>query len=70
MSFVATILHDGITVEFFAQWMQKIVLNLPFAFFSQLLFVQPFVRFAFRALLKNQLEKTAIHTMKLEPQAE
>ena len=57
MSFVATILYNGITIEFLAQWMQKIVFNLPFAFFSQLLFIQPLVRFLFRAIFKKQLEK-------------
>ena len=38
MSFVATILYSGITSEFIAQWMEKIVFNFPFAFFSQLFF--------------------------------
>ena len=43
MSFVATILYSGITSEFIAQWMEKIVFNFPFAFFSQLFFIQPVV---------------------------
>jgi len=59
MSFVATILYNGITVEFFAQWMQKMVLNFPFAFFSQLFFIQPFVRFLFGRLFKKSLSKQA-----------
>ena len=57
MSFVATIMYNGITLEFLAQWMQKIVFNLPFAFFTQLFFIQPFVRFAFRNIFKSQLNK-------------
>ncbi|MDF2673703.1 MAG: hypothetical protein K0R09_1968 [Clostridiales bacterium] len=39
MTFVATIMYNGITIEFLAQWMQKIVINFPFAFFTQLFFI-------------------------------
>lgn len=60
MSFVATILYDGITAEFVAQWMQKIVFNFPFAFFSQLFFIQPLVRFLFGVIFKKQLRKAAV----------
>lgn len=56
MSFIATILYDGITAEFLAQWMQKIVFNLPFAVFTQLMFIQPFVRFLFRAIFRKQIQ--------------
>lgn len=59
MSFVATILYDGFTIEFFAQWMQKIVFNFPFAFFSQLFFIQPLVRLLFGLIFKKHLEKTS-----------
>lgn len=59
MSFVATILYNGFTIEFLSQWMQKIVFNFPFAFFSQLFFIQPFVRFIFRIIFKEQLKKQA-----------
>lgn len=57
MSFIATLLYNGITVEFFAQWMQKIVFNFPLAFFSQLFFIQPLVRFLFGTIFKKQFEK-------------
>jgi len=57
MSFIATILYDGITTEFLAQWMQKIVINFPFAFFTQLFFIQPFVRFVFGNIFKKQLNQ-------------
>ncbi|WP_080065120.1 DUF2798 domain-containing protein [Ruminiclostridium hungatei] len=60
MSFVATILYNGITWEFLAQWMQKMVFNFPFAFFSQLFFIQPFVRYAFGAIFKKQLQKSTL----------
>jgi len=56
MSFIATILYDGFTAEFIAQWMQKIVFNFPFAFFTQLFFIQPFVRLLFRNIFKKQLK--------------
>lgn len=59
MSFIATILYDGFTAEFIAQWMQKIVINFPFAFFTQLFFIQPFVRFVFGVIFKKQLQKTS-----------
>lgn len=59
MSFIATILYNGITAEFFSQWMQNVVLNFPFAFFTQLFFIQPFVRFIFRAIFKAQLKMQA-----------
>lgn len=59
MSFIATILYDGISIEFLSQWMQKIVFNLPFAFFTQLLFIQPLVRFLFRTFFKKQLKNAA-----------
>ena len=52
MSFIATILYNGFTSEFLAQWMQKIVFNFPFAFFTQLFFIQPLVRFLFGILFK------------------
>lgn len=56
MTFVATILYNGITIEFLAQWMEKIVFNFPFAFFTQLFFIQPFVRFIFGMIFKKQLK--------------
>ena len=59
MSFIATILYDGITPEFFAQWMQKIVFNFPFALCTQLFFIQPLVRFLFGTIFKEQLKKQA-----------
>ncbi|ADL53005.1 DUF2798 domain-containing protein [Clostridium cellulovorans] len=57
MSFIATILYDGITIEFLAQWLQKIVFNFPFALLTQLFFIQPFVRFVFRSIFKGKQKK-------------
>lgn len=66
MSFLATILYNGIIavgiyggdftnfiVNFIPYWMQKIVLNFPFALLSQLFFIQPLVRRIFKAIFKN-----------------
>jgi hypothetical protein len=68
MSFVATILYNGITVEFLAQWMQKIVFNFPFAFFSQLFFIQPLVRFLFGVIFKKHLKETSQPAISFEHQ--
>lgn len=54
MSFVATVLYNGVNAEFFANWMQKLVFNFPFAFFVELFFVQPIVRTVFRLIFKNK----------------
>jgi hypothetical protein len=59
MSFIATILYNGITVEFLAQWMQKIVINFPFALCTQIFFIQPLVRFLFRTMFRSQLHNQA-----------
>lgn len=36
-----------------ANWLKLVCLNLPFAYFSQLFFIQPFVRFLFSNLLRK-----------------
>ncbi len=70
MSFLATILYNGITTEFLAQWLQKIVFNFPFAFFSQLFFIQPLVRFLFRLIFKKQLAEAHKPGMNYQPVVE
>ena len=57
MSFAATILYDGLNVEFVSHWFQKIVYNFPFAFFSQIFIIGPLVRLVFR-LVFRQLNNT------------
>lgn len=52
MSFAATILYDGIDTEFFANWLQKIVYNFPFAFFTQIFIIGPLVRLIFRSVFR------------------
>ena len=63
MSFIATILYDGIInvglnnaslnnflINFIPYWLQKVVLNFPFALITQLFFIQPLVRMSFRKI--------------------
>ena len=38
-----------------ANWIKLVCFNFPFAFFSQLFFIQPFVRQTFRFLFRKQL---------------
>ncbi|WP_005037026.1 DUF2798 domain-containing protein [Holophaga foetida] len=54
MSFVATILYNGINCEIISNWLQKMVYNLPFAFFTQIFIIGPFVRFVFRAAFRSE----------------
>ena len=67
MSFLATIMYNGIIgvglngaplndfiINFIPYWLQKIVLNFPFALLSQLFFIQPLVRTIFKAIFKNK----------------
>ena len=65
MSFFATIIYNGILVVYFGggsltnfiinfipYWLQKVVLNFPFALLSQLFFIQPLVRRIFKRINK------------------
>lgn len=56
MSFLAALLYYpyGLApfnfLTFLANWLKLVCYNLPFAFFSQLLFIQPFVRTVFKLI--------------------
>lgn len=65
MSFLATIIYNGIIavgiagapldnfiINFIPYWLQKVVLNFPFALLSQLFFIQPLTRTIFRKIFK------------------
>jgi hypothetical protein len=39
-----------------ANWLKLVCFNLPFAYFSQLFFIQPFVRVLFKALFAKQIK--------------
>lgn len=53
MSLAATVIHHGFTREFLAQWLQKIAFNFPFAFFTQIFFIGPLVRWIFRRVFRR-----------------
>ena len=40
-----------------ANWLKLVCFNFPFAFFSQLFFIQPFVRTVFKILFRKDIEK-------------
>ena len=48
MSFIATLLFKNAGKEFVAVWLQTTFLNFPVAFFWQLMYCGPFIRFLFR----------------------
>jgi hypothetical protein len=53
MSLIATVVHNGINADIISNWFQKMVFNFPFAFFTQIFFIGPFVRLIFRAIFRN-----------------
>ena len=60
MSFIAAWLYYPYYAGFsiwtlLANWLKLVCLNLPFAYFSQLFFIQPLVRVLFKALFKNKI---------------
>ena len=64
MSFLAAILYypysAGFDVfTFLANWLKLVCFNFPFAFFSQLFFIQPLVRTVFKAIFVRNPEKTS-----------
>lgn len=67
MSFLATIVYNGIIgvgingnslsnfiINLIPYWLQKVVLNFPFALLSQLFFIQPLVRYIFSKIFKSK----------------
>jgi hypothetical protein len=61
MSFLASFFYypyyEGFhVVTFLAQWLKLVCFNFPFAYFSQLFFIQPCVRTVFKAVFRKQKE--------------
>ena len=54
MSIKATILFKDAGSQFIAVWLQTIALNFPMAFFWQMLYAGPFVRFLFRQIFREK----------------
>lgn len=66
MSFIAAFLYypyyQGFSIiALLAMFLKLVCLNFPFAFFSQLFFIQPFVRSAFRLLFRKDIEARKEH---------
>ena len=65
MSFIAAILYypygmvDFNMFTLLANWLKLVCFNLPFAFFSQLLFIQPFVRTVFKFIFSKDIAARA-----------
>lgn len=63
MSFIAAILYYPYNfmefdfIHFLAEWLKLICFNFPFAFFSQLFFIQPVVRTVFKTVFRKDIEK-------------
>ena len=69
MSFIAAFLYHNYNAGFdiisiLAEWLKLMCYNFPFAFFTQLFFIQPFVRTVFKLIfakdIKAQSQMTAV----------
>lgn len=49
-----------------ANWLKLVCFNFPFAFFTQLFFIQPFVRTVFKVLFRRDIEARASMISELE----
>ena len=54
MSLAATILFKNAGSEFVAVWLETTVFNFPMAFFLQLIYAGPVVRFIFRCIFRDK----------------
>lgn len=65
MSLIAAALYypyyEGFNVlTFLANWIKLVCFNLPFAFFSQMFFIQPFVRTLFKAIFAKDIKARSV----------
>jgi hypothetical protein len=61
MSFIAAWLYypyyEGFNLlTLLANWLKLVCFNFPFAYFSQLFFIQPLIRTVFKALFRKDIE--------------
>ena len=54
MSFAATLLFKNAGSQFIAVWIETTAMNFPAAFFLQLIYVGPLVRFIFRHIFPEK----------------
>jgi len=64
MSFIAAFLYypyyEGFSIiHLLANWLKLVCFNFPFAFFTQLFFIQPFVRTLFKTFFRRKNRKAA-----------
>ncbi len=69
MSFIAAWLYypyySGFNIfTLLANWLKLVCFNFPFAFFTQMFFIQPFVRVVFKALFRKDIEAREKETEK------
>ncbi len=62
MSFIASLLYYPYYAGFnvftlLANWLKLMCFNFPFAFFTQMFFIQPFVRTVFKFVFRRDIEK-------------
>lgn len=65
MSFIASVIYYPFYTGFsiitlLCNWFKLVCYNLPFAFFSQILFIQPLVRRIFRLIFSADIKKRAV----------
>ena len=66
MSFIAAWLYypyyEGFNIiTLFANWLKLVCFNFPFAFFTQLFFIQPLIRTVFKFLFRKDIEQRQEH---------
>lgn len=74
MSFIAAFLYypyyAGFSiVTLLANWLKLVCLNFPFAFFTQLFFIQPFVRTVFKLIFRKDIKARAAEIPVMENHA-
>ena len=68
MSFIAAFLYYNYQAGFnmwtlLAEWLKLMCYNFPFAFFTQLFFIQPIVRTVFKVIFANDIKaRNSVHT--------
>lgn len=58
MTLYVSIFHNGLVKNLLFIWMLKLAFNFPFALFSQVIYVGPFVRFIYGNISKTKLLST------------
>ena len=58
MSFWATLIFKQPGIEFIPVWLQTVACNFPMAFFWQIFYCGPLVRWLFRAIFRPERERT------------